>query len=99
MDVSDLIYITDYFVICSGNTKRQVKRITDNIRERMRQEGLSIYGAEGEKESQWVLLDFGDVIVHIFNQEMREYYQIERLWKDAPIVDWENEQKPQKAAR
>ncbi len=84
--------MTDFFVICSGSTKRQVKRISDAVRKKMRESGISIRGAEGEKDAGWILLDYGDVIVHIVNQEVRDYYQIERLWKDAPLLDWESKE-------
>ncbi|MHB8513169.1 MAG: ribosome silencing factor [Actinomycetota bacterium] len=89
LEVRRLIEITDYFVVCSGATDRQVRTIVGEIekaiapRKPMRR--------EGERDNRWVLLDYGDVVVHVFAQPEREYYEIERLWSDAPTIDFENE--------
>lgn len=90
LKVGNLLYLTDYFVICSGDSLRQVKRIADAVRERMREKDIKINGTEGEKDGRWILLDYGDVVVHVFNQEDRNFYEIERLWKDAPLIEWED---------
>lgn len=90
MRVGPLIGITDYFVICSGNSERQVGTIVDEIQEQLRLEGVKPYRREGEREQRWVLLDYLDFVVHVFRQEERDYYELERLWKDAarvPFVD------------
>lgn len=84
LDVGSLIEITDFFVICSGATDRQVRSIVQEIessaapRKPVRR--------EGERDLRWVLLDYGDVVVHVFAQPEREYYEIERLWVDAPLI-------------
>ena len=89
LEVEPLIGITDYFVICSGNTERQVKTITDEVMKRMLERGYKTYRREGEKEARWILLDYLDIVVHVFHAEEREFYGIERLWKDAATVPFE----------
>lgn len=80
-----MLDIADYFVICSGQTDRQVKIIAENIRKQLGPEGRKPFSIAGETEGQWVLMDYGDVVIHIFTTEQRDYYQLERLWKDAPM--------------
>jgi ribosome-associated protein len=92
LDVSSLIGITDYFVICSGNTERQVKTIVDEIERRLREDGVKPYRREGEREQRWVLVDYLDVVVHVFHQEDRDFYNLERLWSDAPVVPFDDEE-------
>ena len=92
LDVEPLIGITDYFVICSGNTERQVKTIADEVMRKMLENGLKPYRREGERENRWVLLDYLDIVVHIFHVEEREFYGIERLWRDATTVPFEDRQ-------
>jgi ribosome-associated protein len=89
LQVRDLIAITDFFVIVSGATDRQVKAIGDEIESELRKDGVKPIRREGERDMRWLLLDFADVIVHVFNEEDRAYYELERLWKDAPDVRWE----------
>lgn len=86
LEVGPLIAITDYFVICSGNTERQVKTIADEIFRDLAAQGEKPYRREGEQEQRWILLDYLDIVIHIFHVEEREYYEIERLWADAPRV-------------
>jgi len=93
MDMRDVLILTDYFVICSGNTDRQVASIQDAVEEALRELRAKPIGREGQQHRRWVLLDYIDIVVHIFRKEEREYYEIERLWKDAPIVDWEDEER------
>lgn len=77
--------MTDYFVICTGNTDRQVRTIADEVEEQVRIKcGLKPIGREGEDEGKWVLLDFVDVVVHVFQPNEREFYRLEKLWSDAP---------------
>jgi ribosome-associated protein len=87
MNVSEISAFTDYFVICSGGSDRQVQAIASAIRENMKKKGFLPLGAEGEKHGQWVLMDYGDVVVHIFYEPVREFYEIERLWSDAPRME------------
>ena len=89
LDVRDLIVITDYFVIASGSNDRQVRTIAEEIERTLREHGVKPVRREGQHEGIWVLLDFVDFVVHVFRNEEREYYGLERLWADAPTVDWE----------
>ncbi|HEX9712641.1 MAG TPA: ribosome silencing factor [Actinomycetota bacterium] len=89
LQVRDLIAITDFFVICSGNTDRQVKAIGEAIEEALRAEAVKPMRREGERDMHWLLLDFADVVVHVFQEEDRRYYELERLWKDAPLIEWD----------
>lgn len=77
---------TDYFLICSGTSERQVQAIADAVLERLREEKVRPLHVEGYNRGQWVLLDFGDFVVHIFQEEPRKFYALERLWGDAPEV-------------
>jgi len=77
---------TDYFLICSGTSERQVQAIADAVLERMREEKVRPLHVEGYNRGQWVLLDYGDFVVHIFQDEPRKFYALERLWGDAPDV-------------
>lgn len=88
LDVHDLIVITDFFVIASGSSNRQVKTIIEEVEKALRAKDVKPVRREGETEAQWVLLDYVDVVVHVFSQEQREYYDLERLWRDAPRVEW-----------
>ncbi|HVE92906.1 MAG TPA: ribosome silencing factor [Actinomycetota bacterium] len=86
LDVRELLAITDYFLICSGTSERQVRTISDEITKQLRESGARIIRREGEREAQWILLDYEDFVIHVFGAEQREYYDLERLWKDAPRV-------------
>ena len=77
---------TDYFLICSGTSERQVQAIANSIEERLRDEGARPLHIEGYNRGQWVLLDYGDLVVHIFDGQTRGFYALERLWADAPDV-------------
>jgi ribosome-associated protein len=77
---------TDYFLICSGTSERQVKAIADAVQERLRTDQVRPLHVEGYNRGQWVLLDYGDLVVHIFQDEPRRFYALERLWGDAPDV-------------
>ncbi|HWN45099.1 MAG TPA: ribosome silencing factor [Thermoanaerobaculia bacterium] len=77
---------TDFFLICSGTSERQVQAIADAVQERMREGQVRPLHVEGFNRGQWVLLDYGDFVVHIFQEEPRRFYSLERLWGDAPDV-------------
>jgi ribosome-associated protein len=77
---------TDYFVICSGGSERQVQAIADAVQERLRRDHVRPLHVEGGSRAQWVLLDYGDLVIHIFQEEPRRFYALERLWGDAPEV-------------
>lgn len=84
LDLKKVTSFTDYFVICSGASDRQVLAIADAIHYDMKKIGIRPIGEEGMKDGHWALIDFGDVVAHVFYREVREYYQLERLWHDAP---------------
>jgi ribosome-associated protein len=86
LDVRDVTTIADYFIVCSGNNSRQIQAIAEAIDEGLRQQGGRLLHKEGDAETGWVLLDFGDIIVHIFAPKEREYYRLERLWNEAKTV-------------
>jgi ribosome-associated protein len=89
LDVSEIIVITDHFVICTAGSHRQIRTVIDSVEEVLRGLGVKPVRREGESEAGWWLLDYVDVVVHVFGPEEREYYDLERLWSDAPRVDWE----------
>ncbi|HTX47223.1 MAG TPA: ribosome silencing factor [Solirubrobacteraceae bacterium] len=86
LDLREMIGYTDYFVICSGRSDRQVKAIHDGIHAGMKEEhGLLPRRVEGLPEAHWILIDYLDVVVHVFTPETREYYRLEQLWGEAPV--------------
>lgn len=86
-EVGRLTSIADYFLIASGKSSRQVQAIAQHLRTRMKEEGFTLFGIEGEREGHWILLDYGDLIVHLFHQPVREFYDLEGLWIEAPRVE------------
>ena len=88
-DIVGLMISADYFVICSANTATQVRAIADNIEEELAKAGVAFNHKEGYREGEWILLDFGDVVAHVFMQEAREYYALEQLWGDAKLTAYE----------
>ncbi|MBO0854550.1 MAG: ribosome silencing factor [Nocardia sp.] len=86
LDVSDQLVITDCFVIASAPNERQVNSIVDNVEEKLRAAGHKPVRREGTREGRWVLLDYVDVVVHIQHSEERDFYGLERLWKDCPLL-------------
>lgn len=82
--------IADYFIICSASNERLVKAIADHVEKQLYENGLKLKAKEGEDTSTWILMDYGDFIVHIFKNEERAFYNLERLWKDAPYVELED---------
>jgi len=89
--VGDLLSITDFFVIASGSNPRQVRTIADEVEEQIRSAGgPNPLRIEGLDDLHWVLVDYGEFVVHVFLQETREYYELERLWSDVPVVEWES---------
>jgi ribosome-associated protein len=86
LDLRKLTYITDYFVICSGNSTTQVSAIADSIGQSLAQSGIQPSHIEGEADPSWVLMDYGDVVVHIFDDATRTYYSLEKLWGEAVRV-------------
>jgi ribosome-associated protein len=86
LDVQHVSSVTDYFLVCSGRSATHVKTIAEAIREDLKSDGVRPLHAEGQAESGWVLLDYGDVLVHVFLEDTRAYYALERLWGDAPAL-------------
>jgi len=82
LDLTGISDFTDYFLICSGSNERQVQAISDAVVERLRAEGLRPLSVEGRQKGRWVLLDFGSLVAHVFDQKTREFYRLERLWSD-----------------
>lgn len=93
LKLKDLVDYTDYFVITSGSSITQVSAIFENIMRSADIKGIRSFGVEGEKEARWIVIDWGDVIVHIFYHPLREFYELEKLWADAPRVNFERSSK------
>jgi ribosome-associated protein len=85
INVAELLVVTDYFVIATGRTNIQVRAIADEIEDQLRDRGgIKVIGREGADEAKWLLLDYGDLVIHVFQPEEREFYRLEKLWSDAP---------------
>jgi ribosome-associated protein len=96
LQVGNVLAITEFFVITSASNRRLVKTVVDSIEEAVREaHGRSPLRAEGVSEQQWVLIDYGDVVVHVFADEVRAYYEIERLYRDVPRVEWRLPNEPE----
>jgi ribosome-associated protein len=92
LDVGDVLSITGWFVITSGSNPRQVRTIAEEVETQLKADhGFAPLRVEGLDGLRWVLLDYGDFVVHVFHEEERDYYQLERLWADVPIVDWQQD--------
>jgi ribosome-associated protein len=86
LDIRDISSIADYFVICTGNNARQIQSIADSLSDDLKKQGAQLLYREGDAETGWILLDYGDIIVHVFAPKEREYYRLERLWSEAKTV-------------
>jgi len=89
LDIRELTTIADYFVICTGSSPAQIRAVTEEIERKLKEAGVMPLSVEGLQASGWVLMDYGDVVIHVFRKETREFYAIERLWNDAPHVNVE----------
>jgi ribosome-associated protein len=89
IDVSDRLAITDVFVIVTGSNERQVEAIVDEVEEQLRRVDAKPLRREGRRDGRWVLLDYGDIVVHVQHAEERVYYALERLWKDCPTIPFD----------
>jgi ribosome-associated protein len=87
LDLSGLTVIADYFVICSGESTTQVKAVAEFLEQEFAKKRIRPLGIEGAAHSHWILLDYGDVIIHVFEKETRAYYNLEKLWMDAKVVE------------
>lgn len=90
LDVRELTSVGEVFMICSGRSNRQVTAIADHVQRELKKHGLRPLSVEGKKEGLWVLLDYGQVIIHIFHEPVRRFYDLEGLWSDAPRVKLES---------
>jgi ribosome-associated protein len=106
LDLKNLVTFADYFVICSADSDTQVKAIADEIDKNLKDQGLKCWHKEGYRALSWVLLDYVDVVVHVFKKEMRQFYNLEKLWGDAPVIEVEDpaekklkEEKEKKSSR
>jgi ribosome-associated protein len=88
LDLRELTSFTDYFVIMHGNSSRQNVAIYENIEEELRKKNIRPFGVEGLERAEWILLDYGNFVIHIFSKQARDYYSLEKLWGDAPRVDY-----------
>ncbi|ADU29835.1 ribosome silencing factor [Evansella cellulosilytica] len=86
LNMEGVSLITDYFVICHGNSEKQVEAIAREIKDRAQEKGIELKRLEGLQESRWVLIDLNEVIVHVFHKDERHYYNLEKLWGDAPTL-------------
>lgn len=87
IDISKVSVLADYFIIASGSNRSQVQALSDNVEETLAKEGHFVKQVEGYDSANWILLDFGDVIVHVFDNENRLFYDLERIWRDGKTVD------------
>ena len=88
LEVGDLFVITEVFVIATGTSRPHVQTLADRVEELLNEGGVRPLRDEGRPEAEWVLLDYGEVMVHLFQPAAREYYGLERLWRDAPVIEW-----------
>jgi ribosome-associated protein len=89
LDLTGITSFTDYFVVCTGSNPRQVQAISDEITLRLKDHGELPLSVEGYNQAEWVLIDYGDFLVHVFSPKSREYYALERLWRNAKLLDFE----------
>lgn len=87
IDISKISVIADYFIIAGGSNERQVKALADNVEEKLGKDGVFPKSSEGYQNAKWILMDYGDVIIHVFNQEDRLFYDLERIWVDGQSVE------------
>lgn len=96
-EVGTLTSIADYFLIASGKSSRQVLAIAQHLQSRMKEEGFTRFGVEGERDGHWILVDYGDVVIHLFYQPVREFYDLEGLWVEAPRVNIDRDRDTRKS--
>ena len=87
INISEVSVLSDYFVITNGNSDSQVNALVENVEEKMHKAGYSLKQQEGNRSGTWVLLDYGDIIVHVFDKENRSFYNLERIWSDGKVVE------------
>lgn len=92
LDLRKLSGIADFFVVCSADVDRQVKAIADEVDEKLHNKGIRCFHKEGYETMNWIILDYFDVIVHVFREEARNYYNLEKLWGDASVIKIKNDE-------
>lgn len=92
LKVGDVITFTQYFILCHGTSTRHVEAITEDINKKLKKAGFDLYGVEGEENAEWILIDLSDVVVHIFTEEKREFYDLEGLWGKVETKHYEDEE-------
>ncbi len=100
LDISSIASFANYFLLCSGDSSRQIQAISDEVEEKLRAQGLRPAHIEGYRNAEWILLDYIDLVVHVFSRKARAYYDLERLWRDGKRIDAERllSEKPAKPA-
>ena len=88
IEIDNISSLADYFVIATGNNNTHVRALADELDEKLKAEGLPHARMEGYRSNSWILLDYGNVVVHIFTQEGRDFYDLDRLWADGNKIDW-----------
>lgn len=96
IELKKVTTLADYFIICTADSDVQVRAISDHVEKSLREEGIKVWHKEGYTALNWVLLDYVDIVVHVFKSETRSYYNLEKLWGDAPSVDLFDEEKKEK---
>jgi ribosome-associated protein len=102
LELKNISSIADYFVVCSADSDRQVKAIADEVEDKLRENGIKCIHREGYESLTWIILDYFDVMIHVFKAEARTFYNLEKLWGDAPVIevkDEEPEVKPKKTVK
>jgi ribosome-associated protein len=89
LDIHEISTLSDYFIVVTGTSSTQIQALSDALEEKMEQAGYKIHHKEGFRNGRWILVDFGNIIIHIFHDEERQFYNIERLWVDAKSIDVE----------
>ena len=89
IDISEISTIADYFIIADGSNKSQIQAMADNVSERLGRAGVTVRQIEGYQNANWILMDFQDIIIHIFDQENRLFYDLERIWRDGVLIEKE----------
>lgn len=87
IDISEVSVLADYFIIASGSNRSQIQALTDNVEEQLGRNGVHVKQIEGYDAANWILMDFGDIIVHIFDRENRLFYDLERIWRDGKMME------------
>ncbi len=88
LDVRKVFFLADYFVLGSGKNPKHLQAMADEIRAKMRENKATVHGMEGYQQGVWILIDFGDVVVHLLQERLREFYELDHLWADARHVNW-----------